>query len=542
MVIKLKITGMTCQHCAITVKKAIKTVKGVEKVEVYFPQNYAEVEGNFDIDKVIEAVENAGYGASLLEENQNVYISKNDRYDLVVLGGGSAGFAAAIRASDSGAKVLVVENNIIGGTCLNRGCVPTKHLIDVAKTYYIPKSNPFKGIELSQGKIDIKTIIKEKDKLLDELRKEKYWNVLEAYPSIEYIEGKGEFLKDGVIKVNGKEFKYNKAVITTGSRPFIPPINGLLETEYMTNREILNIDYLPEHLIVIGGSAVGLEIGQIFLRFGSKVSVVEALPDIAYKEEPEIREVLKKSLEKECMKIYTSSKVLNVSQNGRIKKVLIEKDGEKIELEGTDILVATGRIANTDNIGLEKVGVETDKKGFIKTDEYMQTSNPDIYSAGDCVGKMMLVTVAAVEGGIAGENALLGNKRKMDYSAIPHSIFTQPEIASVGLTENQAKEKGINVEVRTLTFDKVPRAQAMKKTDGIIKIVAEEGTEKILGVHICSLEASDIIHKAVLIVKYGLTINDVIDSIDVYPTLSEAVKLCAQTFKKDVSRLSCCAQ
>ena len=277
MVIKLKITGMTCQHCAITVKNAIKTVKGVEKVEVYFPQNYAEVEGNFDIDKVIEAVENAGYGASLLEENKNVYISKNDKYDLVVLGGGSAGFAAAIRASDLGAKVLVIENNIIGGTCLNRGCVPTKHLIDVAKTYYTPKSNPFKGIELSQGKIDIKTIIKEKDKLLDELRKEKYWNVLEAYPSIKYIEGKGEFLKDGVIKVGDKEFKYNKAVITTGSRPFIPPINGLLETEYMTNREILNIDYLPEHLIVIGGSAVGLEIGQIFLRFGSKTSVVESL-------------------------------------------------------------------------------------------------------------------------------------------------------------------------------------------------------------------------------------------------------------------------
>ncbi len=540
--IKLKITGMTCEHCAITVKKAIESVEGVEKAEVYFPQGYAEVEGNIDLNQIIKAVENAGYGASLIEEEKNVYISKGYIYDLVVLGGGSAGFAAAIKASDLGAKVLVIENNVIGGTCLNRGCVPTKHLIDVAKTYYTPKSNPFKGIELTQGKIDIKTVIEEKNRLLDELRKEKYWNVLEAYPSIEYKEGKGEFVKNGVIKVNGEEFRYYKAVITTGSRPSVPPIKGLESVDFMTNREILNITYLPQHLIVVGGSAVGLEIGQIFLRFGSKVTVLEALPDIAFREEPEARQVLRNALEKEGMEILTGIRVKEIYQNGKEKSVVIEVNGEIKTITGTDLLIATGRIPNTENIGLENVGVETNERGFIKTDEFMQTTNPDIYSAGDCVGKMMLVTVAAAEGSIAGENALLGNKRIMDYSAVPHAIFTQPEIAGVGLTEAQAKEKGIDIDFRVLTFDKVPRAQAMKKTNGIVKMIVEKQTGKILGIHICSLEASDIIHKAVLLVKYGLTVEDVVKTIDVYPTLSESIKLCAQTFTKDVSKLSCCAE
>ena len=540
--IKLKITGMTCEHCAKTVKKAIESVEGVEKAEVYFPQGYAEVEGNIDLNLIIKAVENAGYGASLIEEEKNIYISKEDVYDLVVLGGGSTGFAAAIKASDLGARALVVENGVIGGTCLNRGCVPTKHLIDVAKTYYTPKSNPFKGIELTQGKIDIQAIIEEKNKLLDELRKEKYWNVLEAYPSIEYKKGKGEFVKNGVIKVNGEEIRYHKAVITTGSRPSVPPIKGLENVDFMTNREILNITYLPEHLIVVGGSAVGLEIGQIFLRFGSKVTVLEALPDIAFGEEPEARQVLRNALEKEGMEILTGIRVKKIYQNGKEKSVVIEVNGEEKFITGTDLLIATGRVPNTKNIGLENVGVETNERGFIKTDEFMQTTNPDIYSAGDCVGKMMLVTVAAAEGSIAGENALLGNKRKMGYFAVPHAIFTQPEIAGVGLTETQAKEIGIDIDFRVLTFDKVPRAQAMKKTDGIVKMIVERLTGKILGVHMCSLEASDIIHKAVLLVKYGLTVDDVVKNIDVYPTLSESIKLCAQTFAKDVSKLSCCSE
>ncbi len=540
--IKLKITGMTCQHCAETVKKAIEDVEGVKKAEVYFPQGYAEVEGEVNVEKIIEAVKRSGYGAIPLEEEKKVYISKGNIYDLVVIGGGSAGFAAAIKASDLGGRVLVVENNVIGGTCLNRGCVPTKHLIDVAKTYYTPKNNPFEGIELIQGRLDIRKVIDEKNKLLEELRKEKYWDVLEAYPSIDYREGKGEFLKEGLVKVNGNEISYYKVVITTGSRPSVPPIKGLDSVNFMTNREILEIDHLPEHLIVIGGSAVGLEIGQIFLRFGSKVTILEALPDIAFREEPEIREVLRKSLQKEGMGILTGVMVKEVYRDGNGISVIFELDGKEEVISGTDLLVATGRRANTEILGLEKVGVETDKKGFIKTDEYMQTTNSDIYAAGDCVGKMMLVTVAAVEGSIAAENALTGNRRRMDYSAVPHAIFTQPEIAGVGLTERDAREKRIDIDYRVLTFDKVPRAQAMKKTDGIVKIIAEKNTERVLGVHMCSIDASDIIHKAVLIVKYGLTISDIVQTVDVYPTLSESIKLCAQTFKKDVSKLSCCAE
>ncbi|BAI80382.1 mercuric reductase [Deferribacter desulfuricans SSM1] len=540
--IRLRIIGMTCQHCAKTIKKAVEGLEDVEKVNIYFPQGYAEIEGNSDVNKIIKVIEKAGYKAEKISIEKDVYISKDHVYDLIIVGGGSAGFAAAIKVSELGGKALIIENDVIGGTCLNRGCVPTKHLIDIAKTYFTPKSNPFKGIELLQKRLDLELIINEKNKLLDELRKEKYWNVLDSYKSIEYKKGVAEFISDGVIKINNEKLTYNKVVIASGARPLIPPIKGLDNINYMTNNEILNINYLPKHLLIIGGSAVGLELGQIFLRFGSKVTIIEALSDIAFNEEPEIRSVLKDALQKEGMNIYTSAKVINIYRTNDEIEIEVEINGVKNSIRGTDLLLATGRKPNTDKLELKNVNVETDERGFIKVNRFMQTTNQKIYAAGDCIGGLMLVTTAALEGGIAGENAILGNKRKVDYLSIPHAIFTEPEISSVGLTFKQALEKKIDAEYRVLYFDMVPRAQAMKKVNGTVKIVVDKKNKRILGIHICGFDAADIIHKAVFLVKYGLTINDVIKMTDVYPTLSESIKLCAQTFIKDVSKLSCCAE
>ncbi len=542
--IKLKITGMTCEYCAQTVKKALESVEGIEKAEVYFPQGYAEVETEKEVSvqSLIEAVERSGYGAEELRESPKVYIPKEGVYDLFILGGGSAGFAAAIKASDLGAKVLIAEDNIIGGTCLNRGCIPSKYLIDVANTFYTPVRNPFPGVELEEGKIDIRRIIKVKEELLEELKKEKYWNVLEAYPQIEYRNCRGRFLGEGQALVGKNEITFNKAVITTGSKPGVPPVKNLHKVRYYTSDDIFNIDHLPEHLIVIGGGAIGLELGQAFLRMGSEVTLLEALPEIAINEEPELRKELHMILEREGMTILTGVNIEEVREEGGDIVVDVVVNGGKRTIRGTDMIVATGRNPNTRDIGLELVGVRTNLRGFIETNEYMQTSNPNIYAAGDCVGKMMLVTVAAMEGGIAAENALLGNRRKIDYLSVPHAIFTDPELAGVGLKESEAKNKGYSVDARILEFSKVPRAALSFQTDGLVKMVVDKESEKVLGVHILAPHSAELIHKAVLIIKCGLTLDDIIRTVDVYPTLSESIKLCAQTFKKDISKLSCCAE
>ncbi|WP_457601299.1 mercury(II) reductase [Hydrogenivirga sp.] len=543
--LRLKITGMTCEHCALTVKRALESVEGVKAARVYFPQGFAEVETEkgIELSKLMEAVRNSGYGAEPLEGSPEVYVPRGGAYDLFILGGGSAGFAAAIRAVELGAKrVLIAEERVIGGTCLNRGCIPSKYFIEAANMLFTPKGNPIPSVEVEGAKLDFRKLVELKEELLTELRKEKYWNVLEAYPQIEYAEGHAEFSGSGRAKVGEREINFHRAIVSSGSRPFIPPVEGIEEVPYITSDEVFDLCELPEHLLIVGGGAIGLELGQAFLRFGSRVTLIEALPDIVMGEEPELRKRLRELLEREGMEIYTSVRLERVSGKEGGITLKLSSDGKEFEIEGTHLLVATGRRANTERVGLDRVGVEVNDRGFVKVNDFLQTTNPDIYGAGDCIDRALLVTVAALEGGVAARNALLGNRERVDYSSIPHAVFTEPELASVGLTEEEAKKEGHEVDVRVLEFSKVPRAIISFRTEGLVKMVADSKTERVLGVHVLAPHGADIIHKAVPVVKYGLKIEDVINMVDVYPTLSESIKLCAQTFKKDVSKLSCCAQ
>ncbi|WP_448583848.1 mercury(II) reductase [Thermocrinis sp.] len=460
-------------------------------------------------------------------------------YDLLILGGGSAGFAAAIRAHEIGAKVLIVEQGTIGGTCLNRGCIPSKYLIEIANIFFNARNNPF--INAKDLYVDMKKVVEFKQGLIQRLRKEKYWDVLEAYPQIDYLSGRAKILANNKASVNGKEITFGKSVIAVGSRPAIPTIKGINEVKFYTSDTIFDIDYLPKRLLVIGGGPIGLELGQAFLRLGSEVVLVESLDEILPFEERELSSALRNILQKEGMEIITGAKVVSARQEGDSIFLEIEHNGKKNILVGSDLLLAVGRSPNTYDIGLENVGVKTRKGGFIEADKFMQTSNPNFYAAGDCVGKLPLVTVAAMEGSIAAENALLGNKKAVDYSTVPRAVFTDPELASVGLKETEAKKLGFEVDVRVLDFSKVPRAVIGLREEGLIKMIMDTKTRKILGVHVLSPHGAEIIHKAVLIVKYGLTVDDVVGTIDVYPTLSESIKLVAQSFVKDVSKLSCCA-
>jgi mercuric reductase len=464
------------------------------------------------------------------------------QFDLIVIGGGSAGFAAAIKASQLNKKVVIIEKGVIGGTCLNVGCVPTKNLLRAAELYNYGKYTPFCGINLKQEPLDFKEVIKQKNSLITELRKTKYIDIYEKDRNITMIQGKAEFINKDTIKINGQQYKATKYIITTGSRASIPQIPGLADVNYLTNIEIMELEKLPETLVVIGGGWIAVEFAQMFARFGSKVTMLQRSSRIVKNEESEISEALEKILLNENIEIIKELSFKSVYEENNKKYVTVIKDGNEHTFEGDELLVATGRIPNSDTMALEKARINVDEKGFIKVNEFLQTSNPDIYAAGDVIGNYMLVTVDAHEGSVAGENAIQGNIKKPNYKAVPHAIFTSPQVASVGLRENDAVKEGYKIESRKLDMKMVPKAAAIRDTKGFVKMIIDKNSKKILGVHSIGELAADIIHETTLAIQHDLTIDDISNTIHVYPTMSEAIKLVAQSFYKDMTKLSCCAE
>lgn len=539
--VKLKIAGQEvhfcrCPHCEELFRKDpdyyIKRLEGTVPNEGVTDHEGCCVRPEIEENRMEEVHHKVPSFASRREGN----------FDLIIVGGGSAAFAAAIKASELGASVAVAEESVIGGTCINRGCVPSKFLIKAAELYHLPKRDGYKGVVTRQGKVDLAKLVSQKDALVSDLRQMKYWDVLEAYPNITFLPHGAHFVSDKEVRIGDNIYRAEKFIIATGTSPWVPPIEGIDQVGYLTSTTALDIKKLPRSIIVLGGSAVGLEFAQMFAHLGSKVAVVEVMPSLLAGAEEEISEALSGYLKDEGIEIHTEAKVLSASANGKSKKLVVEIEGKKAEFEGEEILVATGRRANTSGLGLDKVGVTVDEKGGVVVDDEMTTSAPHVYAAGDVVsGVQMLVTVAARQGRIAAENALTGTKKNLDYLSVPYAVFTTPEVAGVGLGEKEARDKGHRIKLGYLDFQHVPKAAIILDTRGVMKMVVEEGTSRILGVHMIAPEAADIIQKASLYVKYRMTIEDVLDTIDVYPTLSESIKLCAQSFKKDVTKLSCCA-
>ena len=463
-------------------------------------------------------------------------------FDLAIVGGGSAGFAAAIKGVELGARVALVEGGTLGGTCVNVGCVPSKTLLRAAEARHRRTHHGFAGIPATDGRPDWGTVRAKKDELVAELRQAKYWDVLRSYEGITLFEQRATLASGRSLQLaDGRSLTASKIVITTGASAWAPPIPRLAEAGYLDNASAMALEQLPQSMIVIGASAVGLELGQMFARLGVQITVLEALPRVVPAEDPSIGQALADFLATEGIEIHTGVRVEQIGRSANGYTVAYSDSHDQRTARAEQLLVATGRRANTRSLGLEGAGITLGKKGEIAVNEFLQTANPDVYAAGDVIGDPMFVNVAAYGGMLAAENALVGNVRSYDLTALPKVTFTDPAVASVGLAESEARERGIEPLVTQLPLEHVPRARAARDTRGFVKLIADAATRRIVGAHILAAEAGEMITEPALAIKYGLTIEDLVSTFHPYLTLSEGVKLAAQTFTKDVAKLSCCA-
>lgn len=460
--------------------------------------------------------------------------------DLLVIGAGSAGFAAAIKGAELGFQVALVESGAIGGTCVNVGCVPSKTLIRALAQYHEAGTPRFAGVQTKAGGLNWQLIVEQKERLVAQMRRERYVDVLAAYPAITFVEGYAHLTSNGAV-IDGQTYRAGKIVVAAGARPWAPPLPGLEEAGYLTSTTAMALLSLPGSLLVLGGSAVGLELAQMFSRAGVAVTIVELLPRLAPFEDEDIGEALHGYLAEEGVRVVTGFTASGVEKrNGRYFLSGI-RQGQRITLDADQLLVATGRQPNSSGMGLEEAGVKLGDRGQILVGETLQTDNPDIYAAGDVIGDPMFVYVAAYSGGLAAENALAGAARPFDINAIPRVTFTDPQIASTGLTEAQARERGHAVEISVVAMDQVPRALAARDTRGLIKLVVERDSDHLLGAHVLAPEAGEVIQTAVLALRFGLTASQLRETLFPYLTNVEGLKLAALALEKDVTLLSCCA-
>ena len=543
----MRIEGMTCAHCEKTVTEAL-TAAGARRGVADWRRGEARFDPAAAGDRELAAaVEAAGYRVrsieEVVEEGHGVEPLAGEgsgSYDLVVLGSGSAAFAAAITATEAGARVALMEANAVGGTCVNVGCIPSKAMLAPAEAYHRAGHPPFPGVATRAEGVDLGALVDAKAELVERLRAEKYLDLAEDY-GFTVCRGWAEFADGETISCAGERITASRFVVATGASPAAPPIPGLAEAGYLTSTTALELREPPRELVVIGANAIGLEMGQLFLHLGSRVTFLELAPRIAPFEEPEVAETLQAVLEQEGARVVTGARITAVDRREGRRVVSLERDGRPEAIEADQILVATGRRPNTVGLGLERADIATTERGAIRVDDTLRTTNPRVWAAGDVTGHPQFVYVAAYEGGLAARNALHGDGQKVDLTALPRIIFTSPVIAAVGLTDEQAAASGIACSCRVLPLSAVPRALVNRDTRGFVKIVAEAASRRILGVTMVAEGAGDVIQAAVYAVRFGLTTDQVAATWAPYLTFAEGFKLAAQAFTRDVSRLSCCA-
>jgi mercuric reductase len=474
-----------------------------------------------------------------------------EQFDLVILGSGSTAFAAALRAAESGKTAAMTEVRTLGGTCVNRGCLPSKNLIEAAKIFYDSRNPRYPGLSPAPMTLDFAGLVEQKDEVIHDYRDKKYQSIVSDSKRIRVFQGQARFSGTNEVTVDGHTLSASRFLVATGSSPAVPNIPGLSDTPYLTSdlltsQEGMELRKLPESLLIIGGGYIALELGQMFSRFGVKVTILERGERILSVYEPEISESVAAVFREEGITLHVKTKVNRVYGNDNDVVLTAQIAGRQKELNAAKLLVATGRKPNTETLALKVPGVELDERGFVRVNEELRTSAKHVYAAGDIIDSyadsQMATPVGAQDGGIAADNALNGKARKVNHTVIPRAVFIDPQVGVVGLTDEQANAAGYECECRVLPMTLVPRAGAVRETRGVIKMVADRRSRKVLGVSMHGLNAAEVIHESAMGLRFGATVDDFAGLVHVYPTMAEALKMVALSYEKDVSKMSCCAE
>ncbi len=524
------VQGMTCGTCASHVKRTFEGA-GAHDVKVDWRSGRVELDtGSADLAVLEQSLTGTRYTVERIaahpSPSRNGSGATRDT-DLVVIGSGGAAFAGALRARDLGKRVVMVERGTTGGTCVNVGCIPSKSLLASAKRAAGDAALLARAVE-------------RKDALVDQLRQQKYVDLIDAY-GIDFRAGEARIVGPHTVELGGELVAAEAILVAAGGRPAAPPIPGLEESGYLDSTSALELTEPPARLAVIGAGAVGLELGQMLGLFGSTVTFI-ARRTVAPHAEPEISDGIRAMLVGGGHSVLEHATTTSVAvEDG--EKVLRGSagDGSAFEVRADELLVATGRRANTEGLGLEEIGVELDGRGRVLVDEEQRTTVASIFAAGDVTAQPQYVYVAAAGGAAAVQNALGGGRERLDFSALPRIVFTFPQIATAGRTESEAIRDGIEVETTVLPLSAVPRALVNDDTRGLVKLVAEHGSGRLIGASALAEAAGEVIYAAVLAIQQGMTIAELAGTWAPYLTMAEALRLAAQTFDRDVAQLSCCA-
>ncbi len=474
-----------------------------------------------------------------------------EQADLVVLGSGSTAFAAALRAQEVGKTAVLIEARSVGGTCVNRGCLPSKNLIEAAKLVHDARNPRYPGLAPAALEVDFGALVRQKDEVIAGYRKKKYESLAGGKFRIE--SGKAEFLDPRTVGAGGKRFTGQAILVATGARPVIPDIEGLSEVPYLTSDllgsgEEVELRELPRSLLVVGGGYIALELGQMFRRFGTAVTILERSEELlAHGYEPEVGPAVRAILQEEGVEVITSALATAVRRDGEGVVASYLRHGERRELRAERLLIAAGRRPNSDGIGLDRAGVRLGAEGQVAVDDELRTNVPHIFAAGDVVGRergsQMATPVGSHDGGLVAHNAFSREPpRKVDHRVVPRAIFIDPPLAVVGLSEKEAVAAGHSCWCRATPMSMVPRAGAIRDPRGFVKMVADAETDEVLGVTMLGAAAAEVIHEAAMALRFRARLGDFVDLLHVYPTMAEALKIAAISRRKDPAMLSCCAE
>jgi len=447
-----------------------------------------------------------------------------ERFDVIVVGSGS-GMLVASAAVDQGFRVALVEHGKMGGTCINVGCVPSKMLIYPADVAVAIKESEKIGVHATVNSVDFTKVLNRMHELVSHDSGHQALAV-EATPTLTWFKETGEFISDYNMQVGAHTITAERIFIVSGARTALPLVKGIDKIDYLTSDTVLDLQTPPKSILIVGGGYVGMEYGHFFSGIGTKTTILQRPNRVVPDEEPEISELLKKEMQQR-MEIYTGFEVTEAKQDGTVKTLIARNraDGSMHEFSAEMVMVATGRVSNADILKPEKTGVELNEQNFIKVNEYLETSKKNIWAFGDAIGIQMFKHVANYEAAIVWHNAIHDHKAKMDFSAAPHAVFSHPQVASVGLTEEQAKEQHHNILVGQATYRETAMGAAMGFPEGFVKVIVERDTGKILGGHIIGPEASVLIQEIInALVSDTGSFAPILQAMHIHPAMSEVVQ------------------